>query len=114
MSAKEQLLEQLIADQRRGLRYQMVFSFSLLLFGLLIVMTGLLLPANAEIVKQLVTLGGGFVTSLTALPVRDVLNRREKVSTLRQMITIRHRLGEKDQARLDEIAWKAVEKIVSG
>ena len=114
MSARDELLERLIDDQRRGLKYQMIFSFGLLLFGLLIVTTGCLLPASAEIVKQLVTLGGGFVTSLTALPVKDVLSRRERVSTLKQMIAVRHRLVEKDRARLDEIAWKAVEKIVSG
>lgn len=114
MSARDDLLERLINDQRRGLKYQMAFSISLLLFGLLLVATGFLLRGSSEIVKQLVTLGGGFVTSLTALPVKDLLNRREKVSTLNQMIAIRHRLGEKDRARLDEIAWKAVEKIVSG
>jgi hypothetical protein len=116
MSSGQALLDHVIVDQKRGIRYHVSFSITLFLIGASAVLIGLFLPSRTatEIPKQMLAIGGIFIASLTAFPVKEILSRRERISMLQKIAAMRLTLDEQERARMDEIAWKAVERIVTG
>jgi len=122
MLANEQLLDQMIVSQQRAIRYYLLFAGGLIAVGLLIVilvytLAGSLLP---DVFKHLAGLGGGFISSLSALQIKEILVRKEKAE---MFTTLKSRLAQFNQGqmsdeelnrRIDELIWKIVEKTALG
>jgi hypothetical protein len=126
----ESFLEQLITIQRRAIRYYILFALGLAVFGVVIIVAGILSPASwftpifpnaQEGVKGAFGWGGGFITSLIGLPIKEIVNRN---GNIRIFETIRGQLGnlkkapksERDrvQKQLEDLMWKYVEKAALG
>src|SRR5713226_4718508 len=82
MTIDEALLDRQIASKREAIRYQLWFVFSLVGLGIIIVLAGYYFPAlsrQPEGLKTALNLGGVFISALAALPVKEVVNAKEKV-----------------------------------
>jgi hypothetical protein len=109
-------LDALILSQRRYLRYYLAFALAIAALGILLVLVIYLAFGQAlpDALKSLFGVGCGFVSSLSALQVKEVLNRKEKEAML---LLLKKRLRASDPAerqRIEKLVQDAVNKIVLG
>jgi hypothetical protein len=125
MSASSHLefLERAIRGQRGAIRLQIGFAVGCFLAGLIIVWAvyhflGSTIPDS---LKSIVTLGGGLLSTSSAFPLKDLLNRKEKVTAL---LFLRTEFGDLKNApqikdpnemeRLEQQFWQLISKILGG
>ena len=128
--SSESFLEQLIAIQRKAILTYILFAAGLLALGIGIISITLLypdqswlntFPTSADGVKGAFSWGGAFVTSLLSLPVKEIVERRGKISIFRtlksQMLDLKSVPASKRaaaQKRLEDMMWRYVEKAALG
>jgi hypothetical protein len=123
MVLSEAFLDRLIANQHRAIRYYLVFALGLVLLGLAIALFALRSSTwiGTDAVRTAFGIGGGFVSTLGAFPLKEYLTRRERVELFEE---IKARLAARGQAqeppdqpegdRLDKLLWQVVEKTALG
>jgi hypothetical protein len=120
MVPNEAILDQLIGNQHRAIRYYLFFTIALVALGISVMIFGSLSAAslNTEGLKSLFQIGGALVSALGALPIKEILNRKEKAGIFE---TVRNRLAvgqgaveEAERNRLDNLIWQVVEKTALG
>jgi hypothetical protein len=115
------LLERMISSQERAVRYYIFFAVLLLLLGLGLVSVALLSLGTLESVQRtLLSIGGTFVSSLSAFPLKEILSRKEKVQMFESLIDRLPELAKAANAddnatrqRIDELLWRVIEKTVT-
>jgi hypothetical protein len=114
--------DRMIDSQRRAIRYYtifagVIFSLGLVVIGIAYIIVGSILP---DVFKNLIGLGGGFVSSLSSLPIKEILSRKERVDVFVLLKSILHENkiagGKRDDEvkRINDLSWKILEKIAIG
>jgi hypothetical protein len=118
----ELYLDQLIGNQERAIRYYVFFAVGLACLGIGVMVFAALISSRilADAFKALFGLGGAFVSSLSAIQIKEILLRREKIGTFQ---LLKSRLDETPegvdagededqeiQDKIDELLWQIVEK----
>jgi hypothetical protein len=123
MVESEAFIDQMIANQNRAIKYYTVSTAILVFLGILIVAAALWSSARLvpDAFKGLLGLGGAFVSTLSAFPLKEILSRKERIGAFR---VLKVRLGRpvvKDDARddaerkrVEDMLWKVVEKTLGG
>lgn len=119
MVANEAFINQLILNQRRAIHYYLFFAIGLGVLGIVVMAVAYLLRdvLPSEILKTLLAVGGPFVSSLSFFPIKEILNRREKISIFEVVKTNLPALGSLDTSekeRIENLLWQAVEKTALG
>ncbi len=123
MLVNEVFLNQLIDQERRAIRDTFLFAGGLVVFGLLVLFLSPALPQSVvpEAAAQLIGIGGGFISSLSAFQIKDILARRGKIKMLTSLKLRLHEIslapGPKDKSvnkHIDDLIWKIVEKTALG
>lgn len=115
--SSKSFVNQLITNQRNAIRYHVAFAVAIVLIGVAVVTAAFLLPSDlmADGIKTILSIGGGLVSSLSGFQLKEILQRREKITVFE---TVKIRLdGPIDQAertRIEELLWKLVEKTAIG
>lgn len=128
--SSESFLEQLIAIQRKAILTYILFAVGLLALGIGIISLTLLypdqswlntFPTSADGVKGAFSWGGAFVTSLLSLPVKEIVERRGRISVFRnlrvQLADLKSMPASKRaeiQKRLEDVMWQYVQKAALG
>jgi hypothetical protein len=117
------LIDQLIENHRRAIRYYIVFASGLVILGIA-VMAGAVwasrgLNSDADVVKGIMGIGGIFVSSLSAFQVKEILNRKDKVEIFKAVrVRILRYEGdftdEEGIKRIDQLLWEVVTKTALG
>jgi hypothetical protein len=112
----EEDLDALIASQRRYIRYYIAFALALVVLGagLVLVITLTFGDALPDALKSLFGVGCGFISSLSALQVKEVLSRKDKEAML---LLLKRRLHASDMAerqRIEKLVQDAVNKTILG
>jgi hypothetical protein len=122
MDPNELYLDQLIGNQERAIRYYVLFAVGLASLGIGVMVFAALISNRilADAFKALFGLGGAFVSSLSAIQIKEILLRREKIGTFE---LLKSRLdeapgssevgeGEEEdiQEKIDDLLWQIVEK----
>jgi hypothetical protein len=117
-------LDRLIQDQRKAIRFYVMFAAALVTVGVVVIIFAFLSPilfAESSVIpdtfKGFFGLGGAFVSSLSTFQFKEVLNRREKIHAFEtikmQMLSLqatpKSKRGEAEK-RLEELVWKVLEK----
>lgn len=122
MFVGESFLDQIINNHRCAIRYYLLFAIGIFALGVAVIITAFLWPEIIieEGFKTLLTIGGGFVSSLSALQLKEILSRKEKVGVLEKVKMRMQKLkeggnvGQTERARIEELLWKIVEKAAMG
>lgn len=112
----EEDLDVLIASQRRYIRYYIAFALAIVALGIGLVLVlylgfGQVLP---DALKSLFGIGCGFISSLSALQVKEVLARKDKEAML---LRLKQRLQASDAAerqRIEKLVQEAINKTILG
>jgi hypothetical protein len=122
MDPSELYLDQLIGNQERAIRYYVFFAVGLASLGIGVMVFAAVISNRilADAFKALFGLGGAFVSSLSAIQIKEILLRREKIGTFE---LLKSRLdeapgssevgeGEEEdiQEKIDDLLWQIVEK----
>jgi len=123
MTTDEGMLDGCIDDQRNAIRYFVIFAGGLIALGVTITVMTLLLTRDLapDAFKSFLGSGGGFVATLSAFPLKEVLTRREKQ---RALVLLRTRLAGlsglpdatavAERTQIKTVLWKLVEKTAVG
>lgn len=106
MLVTDSYFQSLIAIQNQALRNYFLRAGVLVIVGFGVMVCSFffssLLPA--ELNKNLLTIAGGFISSLSALPFASVPRRREKLATLELLRrALREAVAADDAAGLEEV-----------
>jgi hypothetical protein len=109
-------LDALIASQRRYIRYYLAFALAIAALGIVLVLViylafGQILP---DALKSLFGVGCGFISSLSALQVKELLSRKDKEAML---LLLKQRLLNSDPSerqRIEKLVQEAVQKTILG
>jgi hypothetical protein len=109
-------LDALIASQRRYIRYYVAFALAIVALGagLVVVITLVFGQALPDTLKSLFGIGCAFISSLSALQVKEVLKSKDKEAML---LLLKKRLQASDAAerqRIEKLVQEAVNKTILG
>lgn len=90
-------LEQAMSGQRMVQRFHVALASVVVVVGLAAIggahlLSGVLIPTDQ---KWLVTLGGSFVSTLSAFPIREIVDRRTRLSALQFLLDGFNRLSDR-------------------
>jgi hypothetical protein len=124
--ADESVLDQLIANQRSAVRYHLLFAIGIAALGVAVILASLVLSDKVEVLKgeglkTLLSIGGGFVSSLSAFQIKGIVRRKENIGVftmlkarLRKLTAQGAAVSQPERARIEELIWKVVEKTALG
>jgi hypothetical protein len=117
------LIDQLIENDSRAIRYYIVFASGLIILGIA-VMAGAVwasrwLNTDADVVKGIIGIAGIFVSSLSTFQVKEILHRKDKIGIYKAVrVRVLHYEGdftdEEDIKRIDRLLWEVVTKTALG
>ena len=116
----ETFLDQLIDNQRKAIRFYVMFTVGLFLVGVVVIALAILSPAWFAVINvapDVFKIAGAFVSSLGGFQVKEILERREKIQTFQ---TFKGHLASlknspkaeraKTEKQFQELMWKYIEK----
>lgn len=106
-------LEKSIRDQRLTLRIQLALAIGVVALGIVgvtvaQVYSGKLIPVDQ---KWLLTLGGGFISTLSGFPIKQIADRRIKISALEFLKNAFRSLSDHDDALTSDEAARLIERF---
>lgn len=115
MSDSEEILDQMIAIQRRALRNYFIFAVGLIVLGVVLVVVASLLlhRLNKDLFREIFRIGGGFVSSLGLFQIKEILARRERIEACRTLRDCVGLAGEDQRRRIESTAWELIEKMAA-
>lgn len=89
MDTNEKILEQLISNNRRAVRFHLIIAVALFLVGAAVIVYTYRAGGSVKDFPSVVSgVAGAFTSSLSALQVKEILSRREKTDVF---LTIKSR-----------------------
>jgi hypothetical protein len=115
-------IQPFIANDRSAVRYYFTFAVLVFSVGLAIVGVTFYPALKAEnIIQDLAQkVGGGFISSLCTLPLKELLARRDRLRVLDALQTLIHKLRsqktppDEDVRRITELVWEIYKKRAIG
>ena len=115
-------LGQAIASQRAALRFHLVLASGVIILGLATILiaqkqASSLVPENF---KWLLQLGGGFVSTLSTFPLKEIFSRRDRIAALSFLEQEFTRLtaapvpDNQQMERLEQRFWQFIDKGLGG
>jgi hypothetical protein len=76
-------IEDLINSQKSAIKIYAFFAFGIVLFGIffLIFANFFIEKTNTDVIKTIINIGGGFITVLSGFPIKEIINRKDKIAT---------------------------------
>jgi len=108
------LLKTLINNQKEAIRYQFLFALIILCLGIfIIIFSNFFITAKVsnDSIKLIFKIGGGFISTVSAYPVNQIITRKEKIKTYEVLLTKVHEMTKPELKRMEEIVWKSIEKV---
>lgn len=109
------ILETLIANQKSAIKYQFLFALIVIFLGVFIILISTFFlqnPTYKDPLKLLLNIGGGFISTISAYPINQIIARKEKIKMYEVLMDKINDLSVKEIERVEELIWKSIEKIV--
>lgn len=105
-------LEVLIANQQRSVRWHVSLAVSLTLFGLAVLGVSLLWGAGwaEEPANAILGVAGGFISTGSAFPLREILSCRERLDIYRGLQRTFTSANPDEIERIRNLVWQVVAK----
>jgi hypothetical protein len=119
----ESLLDQLIKSQRSSIRFHLIFAAAVFFLGIVIISACLIFAGRLldEGIKVLIGIGSGFVSSLSALQLKEILQCRNKIGVYENVQVRLKRLSQPgskpdgdEPVRIKALLWKIIEQTATG
>ena len=113
MISNEIYIDRIIVTQKKYIKSYIYFACTLLLLGILVIIFALLFLHNStgDTVKIIVGIGGGFISSLSSLPIKEVINRKSKIELFLDFKNQQSLQNKQEINKINDLIWKSIEKI---
>jgi len=109
-------LDGLMETQARTIRWYLGYTISLFVIGLLVLCAmfafGKFFPS--ELLKTMLGLGGGFVASISILPLKEVNAARDRLTVYRKLRFTLGSCPDAEKKKIDTLVWDVIRKIAIG
>lgn len=120
VSDNSDLIDTFLQSQARAIRWQLALAAFFVLVGAGLIAIGSLVSQQYEASfpkSALLSLGGLFSSTLSALPIKDFIARREKADALRLLKSRLTRAAAdggnpEEVARIDAALWKVLHAVI--
>jgi hypothetical protein len=109
------ILNTLIKNQKDAIKYQTVFACIVIFCGCILMATSIYFFNNSTVedsLKVILGVGGGFVSTISAFPINQIISRTEKIKTFKLLSLKMNSMTDIELNRTEELIWKSLEKIV--
>jgi hypothetical protein len=109
------ILNTLIRNQKDAIRYQILFASIVVLLGACLILISTFSIneiGNNDPLKLILTIGGGFISTISAYPINQIITRKEKLKTYSIFLIKQNEMTEAEIKKIEELIWKSIEKIV--
>lgn len=113
-------IEILIQQQQSAVRQYAGFAIAIFCFGLILLLLSKFF-SDENIIQNFVKAGGIFISTLSSFPIKEVINRRDRIGMLNIIKNFPERTASnpddisfEEQTKANEIIWKLVEKTTLG
>ncbi|MGB7624432.1 MAG: hypothetical protein WBN92_18965 [Terriglobia bacterium] len=106
-------LDILVANQQRAARWYAALATGTAVLGLIVLIAGLLWGARlaGESLRAILGIAGGFISTGSAFPLKEVLNCHERLSIYRALRGTFIGAEPEDVERIHDLVWGAIGKI---
>ena len=73
-------IENLISGQKSAIKLYSIFAVGIFLFGISLLFFANTIPQN-DTIKTIINIGGAFVSTLSGFPIKEIINRKDKISS---------------------------------
>lgn len=73
-------IENLIDSQKSAIKLYTFFALGIFLFGICLLVFANTV-AQTDIIKTIINIGGAFVSTLSGFPIKEIITRKDKIST---------------------------------
>ncbi|RIH67232.1 hypothetical protein D1164_02060 [Mariniphaga sediminis] len=106
-------IHQIILTYKSSIRFRIGFAVLIIFIGILIIMLNsfniLTFPNE---MKSLVSVSGTLVSSICAFPIKEIIDRRNRIKLIHEL-SEQYKISEgKDKQKVEELIWKIIEKNV--
>jgi hypothetical membrane protein len=108
------ILETLLNNQKSAIKYQLVFAIIVVILGCCVLLIAFFSPYSADPnnpIRILLTIGGGFIASISVFPIKEITARKEKIKVYEFFKGSIGNMSTSNLKRTEEIIWKSIEKI---
>jgi hypothetical protein len=109
------ILNTLIRNQKEAIKYQQVFACIVLIVGILLILVSNLViskPTQNDAVKWIMGIGGGFISTISAYPINQIINRKERIKAYELLKFKMDEMTETELAKTESLIWNSIEKIM--
>lgn len=105
-------VQHLIDSQKSSINYYKFYGIGIFVIGILIIAIGFLFQEG--VMKVVMNIGGGFVSSLSTLPIKEIVKRKENIGILLLILNQIKKVksGEVQQVniqKMEDLIWKKLE-----
>jgi len=109
------ILENLMRNQKNYIKYYIIFASVIISIGLTIVIISSIFSTkflSTGSIKLILQIGGGFISTLSAFPIKEVLIKMEKISNYKMLLEQIDHLSKSELRKVDELIWESLKKTV--
>jgi len=108
-------INQIISTYKSSIRFRLGFAALIVFAGVLIILLNAFnILAFPEQMKSLVSVSGTLVSSICAFPIKEIVDRRNRIKLI-NVLSQQYKNSEgKDKQKLEELIWKFIEKNTLG
>ena len=115
MPLNKDILNTLINNQKYAIKYHSVFAITVILLGCCLVIISnffISTPNPNDSVRLILSIGGGFISTVSAYPINQIITRREKIATYKILRLKLETMNDSELKKAEELIWKSIEKII--
>ncbi|SEJ41681.1 hypothetical protein SAMN05192553_103783 [Cyclobacterium xiamenense] len=115
MSSTAEILSILIKNQRSAIGYLSFFAVSIAILGIGLVVYAFLfieISESSETIKLFIGIGGGFISTISAFPINQIINRIERIRIYAYYASNIGSMTASDLKKAEELIAKSIDKIV--
>jgi len=109
------ILNTLIKNQKEAIKYQQVFACIVLCVGILLIFFSnfaLSKPTQSDSLKLILSIGGGFISTISAYPINQIIGRKERIKTYELLKLKMDVMTETELKKTETLIWNSIEKIM--
>ena len=108
------ILDTLIKNQTDAIKYQITFASIIVLLGVCLILISNFWAHTQpnDTIKLILTIGGGFISTISAYPINQVISRREKRKTFQVFKDNYNDLTDAEKSKIEEWISKSIEKTI--
>lgn len=112
MTIELDILITLKTNQKKAIKSYAFFATLVICLGILLIITSLFFIEHSETIKLFVGIGGGFISTVSAFPIKEIIIRIERIRTYDFLKNNMDNMNSLELKKIEEIVWKSVEKII--